>query len=81
VRHLATDALTRSTTVSFDYSLRCWSRIVHVLLPSDSRNHVDYYSISLHSVNAIFTGAITIYEVSAKHYQCLFESLSFESCV
>ena len=63
------------------FFLKCWSRIVRASLPSDSRNRVDYYSISLHSVNAIFTGANTIYEVSAKHYQCLFESLSFESCV
>ena len=36
---------------------------------------------SLHSVNTIFTGANTIYEVRVQHHLCLFESVNRVMCV
>ena len=70
-----------STMVSFDFFSSVGVDLFERYIPLTHAIMLTFVSFSLHSVNTIFTGANTIYEVSAKHYQCLFESLSFESCV
>ena len=60
----------------FRFFLMCWSRFVRAYLPLTPAIMSTNISFSLHSVNAIFTGANTIYEVSVQHHLCLFESVN-----
>jgi hypothetical protein len=67
---------TLSTMVSFDFFSSVGVDLFERYIPLTHAIMLTFVSFSLHSVNTIFTGANTIYEVSVQHHLCLFESVN-----